>query len=82
MASRRVLCEEAAAVAMAGGKSGIVWHFSEGDRVRIKNGPFAAFYAELQSAVDPHDRIKAFLSLFGRVSLVELSAFDIESLAK
>jgi hypothetical protein len=36
----------------------------------------------LQSAVDPHDRITAFLSLFGRVSMVELSAFDIESLAK
>jgi hypothetical protein len=33
-------------------------------------------------AVDPHDRIKAFLSLLGRVSVVELSAFDIESLAK
>ena len=70
--------EEAARLAALGGRSGIVWDFGPGERVLIKNGPFASFYAELQSAVDPRDRIKAFLSLFGRVSSVELSAFDVE----
>jgi transcriptional antiterminator NusG len=71
---------ELAELAKRGGKSGIIWHFSEGDRVRIKEGPFAAFYAELESAVDEHDRIKALVHLFGRKTSVVLSAFQIEAL--
>ncbi len=70
--------EEAAAKARAGGRSGIVWKFAEGDRIRIKNGPFAGFYAKLTSAVDTHDRIRALIGLFGGQSLTELSAFDVE----
>lgn len=78
--TQREVQEEAARIAKAGGRSGIVWHFSAGEKVKIKNGPFAAFYADLETAVDPHDRIKALVSLFGRQSSVELSAFDIEAL--
>jgi transcriptional antiterminator NusG len=74
----RAIAEHAAAKARAGGRSGIVWHFAQGDQIRIKTGPFAGFYAELTDAVDVHDRIRAFVSLFGRQSLVELSAFEIE----
>jgi transcriptional antiterminator NusG len=74
----RLAREEAEARAKLNGRSGIVWDFSEEERVRIKNGPFAGFYAELASAVDVHDRLRALVSLFGRVSVVELSAFDIE----
>jgi transcription termination/antitermination protein NusG len=59
---------------------GIIWHFNPGDQVRIKNGPFAAFYAELESAVDTNGRIKALVSIFGRQSRTELSIFDIEAL--
>jgi len=62
------------------GKSGIVWHFSPGETVRIKEGPFAAFYAQLETAVDSRDRIKAVVSIFGRQTPTELSAFDIETL--
>lgn len=69
---------EAEEIAKAGGRSGIVWHYTAGDIVKIKNGPFAAFYAELTAAVDPHDRIKAIVSLFGRASTIEMSAHDIE----
>lgn len=78
--ARRVGFEEARRLANEKGKSGIVWHFSPGDQVRIKNGPFAGFYAQLESAVDSHDRIRAVLSLFGRANVTELSAFDIEAL--
>lgn len=77
-AQRLITLEEAAAKARAGGRSGIVWHFAEGDRVRIKNGPFASFYADLTAAVDVHDRIRAVMDIFGTQSLVELSAFDVE----
>ncbi len=75
---QRVELEVAKAKARANGRSGIIWQFAEGDRVRIKNGPFAGFYADLTAAVDVHDRIRAFVSLFGAKPIVELSAFDIE----
>lgn len=64
----------------AGGKSNIVWHFSPGDMVRIKGGPFAGFNAQLETAVDDHDRIRALVNLFGRQTPSEFSAFDIEAL--
>ncbi len=78
--ARRVAIEEAARIAKEGGKSGIIWHFTAGDRVRIKTGPFASFYAELDSAVDSHDRLKALVHIFGRKVPTDLSAFDIEAL--
>jgi len=80
MDANRQVMAEAARLAKECGKSGIVWHFSAGDRVRIRNGPFASFYAELESAVDSHDRLRALVHIFGRKSPIELSAFDIEAL--
>lgn len=74
----RGLMEAAAVAARAKGRSGIVWDYSEGERVRIKNGPFAGFYAHLRAAVDVHDRIRAVMDIFGTESAVELSAFDVE----
>ncbi len=76
---RRALIEQASKAAKEKGRSGIVWHFSEGDRVKIKHGPFATFYAQLESAVDEHDRIKALVSILGGPSRVVLSAFDLEA---
>jgi transcription termination/antitermination protein NusG len=70
---------EAAARARAGGRSGIVWHFTQGDKVRVKQGPFAAFYGELTQAIDIHDRARILTTLFGRATYVELSAHDIEA---
>ena len=72
--------EAARAKARAGGKSGLVWQFSPEQRIRIKSGPFSGFFAELQTAVDAHDRIRAQLALFGSQRVVELSAFDIEAI--
>jgi len=69
---------EAEAIAKAGGRSGIVWHFSKGDVVKISKGPLAGFYAELTEAVDPHDRIRAVVKLFASSRVASLSAFDLE----
>ena len=64
---------------MARTRSGIVWHFSAGDMVRIKSGPFADFHARLETAIDHRDRIKAAIDIFGRASSLEMSAFDVET---
>lgn len=69
---------EAERIAKAGGRSGIVWHFSKGDVIKIKSGPLAGFYAELTEAVDPHDRIRAIVKLFNSSRVARLSAFDLE----
>lgn len=74
---KRAAEEDAAAKARAGGRSGIVWDYAEGERVRIRTGAFAGFYADLTAAVDVHDRIRVLVNCFGRRSLVELSAFEI-----
>ena len=60
-------------------RTGTVWHFSPGDIVRIKGGPLASLYAQLETSVDEHDRIKATVHIFGRSSLTDLSAYDIEA---
>ena len=73
------LHEAEAAQAQPRRKSGIIWHFSAEESVRIKSGPFMGFYARLKSAVDKHDRVRALLQMFGRDSLVELSAHEIEA---
>ncbi len=59
-------------------RAATIWHFTEGDAVRIKEGAFSGFYATLAGSVDSHDRIRALVTYFGRQSLVELSAFEIE----
>lgn len=78
--TERLRREAVVAGARERGKSGIVWQFSAGDVVRITSGPFAEFNAQLSEAVDSHDRIRAVVSLFGRESPVELSAFQIAAL--
>jgi len=65
-------------VIAAGKKLKIVWHFTEGDRVRIKHGPFAGFYAQLESAPDAHARVDVMISAFGRIVSTEMSAFEID----
>jgi transcription antitermination factor NusG len=60
------------------GYSGMEWRFAPGQRVLIRSGPFAGFYADLQQSVDKQDRVLALISLFNAKSRVELSAFDLE----
>ncbi len=66
-------------IAKSGGRSGIIWHFTAGDIVKIKNGPLAGFYAKLIEAVDPLDRIRAIVELFGGPTVSRLSAHDLEA---
>jgi len=54
------------------------WQFNRGDIVRITQGPFSGFYAELLSAVDQHDRVRALVDMFKRATDIELSAEEIE----
>jgi transcriptional antiterminator NusG len=61
------------------GQSRFVYHFSPGDKVRIKNGPFQWFYAQLESAVDEHGRLTALIDLFGRETRVQLEATQVEA---
>jgi transcriptional antiterminator NusG len=58
-------------------RSGIVWHFTPGDVVRVTEGPFAGFHAQLTTAVDPHDRVRALLTMLGRPSTIELPAHHV-----
>jgi transcription antitermination factor NusG len=75
----RIRCDEARKAAQEKGKSGIIWDFAPGEIVKIKHGPFAGFYAQLETAVDDHDRIRALVDLFGRQSSTSFSAFDLEA---
>lgn len=59
--------------------SKFVWHFSVGDQVRIKSGPFAHFWAKLESAVDAHGRLTALVDIFGRQTRIQLEARQIEA---
>jgi transcriptional antiterminator RfaH len=67
-----------AALAHKHGQSGLVWSFSAGDRVRIRSGPFSGFYAELQTAVDKWDRVRALVAMFNAQVPLTLSAHDLE----
>lgn len=62
------------------GKSRFIYHFSPGDQTRIKTGPFASFYAQLETSVDEHGRIKALVEIFGCQTHVELDADQLEAL--
>jgi transcription antitermination factor NusG len=69
--------ERDAKSALAPRRSGITWHLTPGDIVRITEGPFSGFHAKLMSAVDPHDRVKALVKLFGGSATADVSAFHV-----
>jgi transcription antitermination factor NusG len=77
--AERQKMQDAEKIAKAGGRSGIVWHFTAGDIVKIKSGPLAGFYAKLIEAVDPLDRIRAIVDLFGGPTVSRFSAHDLEA---
>lgn len=53
--------------------------FAAGDRVSVKEGPFAAFIALVQHADDV--RIRTLLDIFGRATLVDFSPEQLEAAA-
>lgn len=59
--------------------SHFVWNFTVGDMVRIETGPFAHFWARIESAVDVHGRLMALVDIFGRQTRVELEARQLEA---
>jgi transcription antitermination factor NusG len=60
------------------GRKQLRWNFTEGDRVRILEGPFAGFYAAIAGEVDDHGRIRALAEIFARPTTLTLNADDVE----
>lgn len=52
--------------------------FSIGDEVLITEGPFASFKGNLSSIDKEKGRFKVDVSIFGRITVVELSEFQIK----
>jgi transcription antitermination factor NusG len=59
-------------------RSRFIYHLAAGDMVRIKEGAFAHFFAQLESAVDESGRIAALVEIFGRKSRLQLEAHQVE----
>ena len=53
-------------------------NFSKGDSVRIIDGPFLGFNGLVDEVDTDHNRVKAFVSIFGRSTPVELAFSQVE----
>jgi transcription termination/antitermination protein NusG len=52
--------------------------FEEGDLVRVVTGPFTSFNGVVEEVDEAHSRLVAALSVFGRVTRVELEFGQVE----
>ena len=52
-------------------------NFSEGDTVKVIEGPFASFVGTIE-AVNENGKLKVNVSIFGRPTPVELDASQVE----
>ena len=52
--------------------------YEEGDRVRIKEGPFCNFTGIVDEIDKDHERLKVMVSIFGRQTPVELNFLQVE----
>lgn len=54
--------------------------FSEGDKVRVKEGPFENFDGIIEEVFPASGRVKIILTVFGRPTPVELEYWQVESI--
>lgn len=54
--------------------------FSEGDKVKVKEGNFESFEGEVSKIDDIHGKVTVMLSIFGRPTPVELEYWQVEKL--
>jgi transcription termination/antitermination protein NusG len=69
-----------ACLATKSGRKSLRWPFEAGDHVLVKEGPFAYFRAQIESAVDDHGRISALVNVFGRFTRTFFDADQLERL--
>ncbi len=55
-------------------------HFSEGETVRITDGPFQGFSGMISDVDNDHGKLKVLVSIFGRQTPVELDFLQVERL--
>ena len=53
-------------------------HYSVGDRVRVKEGPFSNFSGVVDEVDSDHNRLKVMVSIFGRQTPVEVDFLHVE----
>ncbi|MFQ5956767.1 MAG: transcription termination/antitermination protein NusG [Candidatus Brocadiales bacterium] len=53
--------------------------FKEGDRVRIKEGPFENFDGIVEEILEASGRVRIILTIFGRATPVELEYWQVET---
>ncbi|MFQ5861770.1 MAG: transcription termination/antitermination protein NusG [Candidatus Brocadiales bacterium] len=53
--------------------------FKEGDRVRIKEGPFENFDGTVEEILEASGRVRIILTIFGRATPVELEYWQVET---
>ena len=54
-------------------------NFKEGDRVRIKEGPFENFDGAVEEILEASGRVRILLTIFGRTTSVELEYWQVEA---
>jgi transcriptional antiterminator NusG len=52
--------------------------YNEGDKVRIKDGPFSSFTGVIDGVDKDHERLTVMVTIFGRQTPVELDYFQVE----